>query len=877
MAAGKKQTPVMRQYEEAKAEFPDAILFFRLGDFYEMFHTDAVLVARELGLTLTSRNKNAADEIPMAGVPYHAAAGYVAKLLARGHKVAICEQLADPSKCKGIVPRKVVRVVTPSLTTDESQLDARRNNHLVAIDAGVDAGGLPRGPFGVATLDLSTGELAAGELPAATLLLAQIARADPSELLLAEASAAALGALVAGVAPRAAVRTDAALEAAEVRAVLDRAPETPLAAEAELQHGEPALRAAARALRFAERHLPGTRLPVRRVRSLDAESAMHIDDTAQRHLELVRGADGGPEGALLGAIDFSVTAGGARLLRRRLLAPLCDVGAIRRRLDAVELLVAHARAREELRRALGRVGDLERLAVRAALGEASPRDLGGLRDSLGAVPDVRAAVATIPEPGAVALLEAGELDDPRARALAELLLCALVPTPPPRASDGDIVCTGYAPELDTLRRLRQDGEKLMSELEARLRAEAGIATLKVRFTRVFGWYIEVTKTHLGKVPPGWRRKQTVAGAERYGCAELDELAESLGTAEERCAELEARLFRELVAAAAAASEPALRLGATIARLDVAAALAELAHRHDYARPEVDDGPRLELGGARHPVVERSVPFGAFVPNDTALDLEGERLLLVTGPNMAGKSTLMRQVALCCVLAQMGSFVPARSARVGIVDRLLSRVGASDNLAAGESTFMVEMRETTAILRDATPRSLVILDEIGRGTSTFDGLAIAWAVTEYLDEVVRCRALFATHYHELTDIARERPQIANYSVSAREHAGGIVFLHRLARGAASKSYGVAVAKLAGLPDVVVRRARAILAELERGGRAPAHATTAVAGGDRQLDLFASAGERAEREVCAELRAIDPEHTTPLEALALLARLRSALGS
>ena len=867
----KKVTPVMRQYEDAKAVHPDAILFFRLGDFYEMFHEDAVVASRALNLTLTSRNKGAMDEVPMAGVPYHAAHGYIAKLLALGHKVALCEQMADPSKVKGIVPRQVVRVVTPGLVTDGDQLDARANHYLCAVDA--DAA---TGPFGLALLDLSTGELSAAALTDPATVVAELSRADPREVLFS-AGLAELRAVAAVAAPHAALRDDAPLADAEVDGAIDGAVETPIARDARSVHPVVALRAAARAIRFAHGCTPGAKLPVRRIVRHDLAGALHIDETAQRHLELVRSADGTRRGSLIDVVDTTVTPAGARFLRQRILAPLVDVAAIRRRLDEIELFVAHPRVRTELRAALGPVGDLERLAVRTLLHEATPRDLGGVRDGLAAAPAAASAVRSIPDPSAPEIL-GGDVD--LVPELASLLGAALVDRPPPHARDGGVIRDGFDPELDELRRVRQGGTELIVALESELRAETGIASLRVRFTRVFGWYIEVTRSQVAKVPASWRRKQTVAGGERYTTPALDELADKIDSAEEKSLEREARLFEDLSAEVARSADRLRKLARTLAGWDVAAALADVAHRHDYARPDVDTGEAIDIQEGRHPVVERLAAAGRFVPNDTRLDLDGERLFLVTGPNMAGKSTLMRQVALIVILAQAGSYVPARSARVGIVDRVLSRVGASDNLSRGESTFMVEMRETAAILRSATRRSLVILDEIGRGTSTYDGLAIAWAVAEHLYDAVGCRALFATHYHELTELAKRGPGIANYSVAAREHGDDVVFLHRLTHGPASRSYGVAVARLAGIPEGVLARAKAMLTSLESGsalgggrpgGRGPSPGTA-------QLDLFAPAdaeGARESAEVLGTLRALDVDRLTPLDALQLIAKLKGIL--
>jgi DNA mismatch repair protein MutS len=870
--AKKPLSPVMRQYHAAKTAYPDAILFFRMGDFYEMFNDDAIVASRALDLTLTSRNKSSADEVPMAGVPHHAAAGYITRLLALGHKVAICEQMADPAKTRGIVPRSVVRVLTPGLLTDGDQLDGRANHFLCSIDAN------GAGPIGLARLDLSTGELSAARVDDPVALLAELCRLEPREVLLAD-GAAAVADVAKRAAPRAAVRSDAAIDDDEASRVLAEVLGEAGARDAQSSIDAIALSAAARVLRFAQQCNPGVALPVRRMTVWDPGGALQIDDVAQLHLALVRAADGGYAGSLLSVIDETCTPPGARMLRRWLLAPLCDVAAIRRRLDAVEVFVKQPLVRAPLRDKLARVGDLERLAVRTALGEATPKDLGALRDGLSAAPAVVAAAAGIPD-GADRDALGVERDPPDVVAdLAGLLTRALVDRPPPLAREGGIFRAGYDPSLDETRRLREQGAELVLALEAKLRESSAIPTLKIRFTRVFGWYIEVTRTHASRVPDSFRRKQTVAGGERYTNDELDDLQDRIAHAEERYAEREGELYTALVREAGRESDRVRRLSARLAEWDVFSALAETAHRRDYVRPEIDDGTAIDIEDGRHPVVEELAASGRFVPNDAALDIDGERLWLLTGPNMAGKSTLMRQVALIVLLAQMGSYVPATRARIGLVDRVLSRVGASDNVARGESTFMVEMRETSNILRRATRRSLVLLDEIGRGTSTYDGLAIAWAVAEHLHDAVGCRAMFATHYHELTELSQTHPHAANYSVSARELGDDIVFLHKLTKGAASRSYGIAVARLAGLPELVLARAKAILGSLEGGGPLPSGGRATVRArsksGAVQLDLFGAARAEPEAPNAALelLGAVDVDRLTPLEALSLVAKLQT----
>ena len=894
-----RATPVMQQFAAAKNAHPDSILFFRMGDFYEMFEDDAVLCSKLLDLTLTSRNKGKTDEIPMAGVPHHAAKSYVSRLLAMGHKVAICEQMADPSTVKGIVPREVVRVLTPALVTEQEHLDAGQNNWLAAIDIAL-------GGVGVALLDLSTGEFMAAQLSDVDTAISELARMSPREVLVGSNDLAveaavrsvqsldlfgrASGSGGSGSVTDAPVRQDSPLSEDDVAATLGK-----LVRDADAL-GPGAQRAAARALRFARICNPRTELPIPRIAEWEPTSQLNLDETTQVHLELVRSMAGDRKASLLGIIDLTSTAPGARLLRRRLLAPLMDVERIRRRHQGVAVFVERASLRERLRTCLGKMADLERLATRAVLGDATPRDLGAIRDGLRIAResvDILGEIESSAERELVGITEPPDTLDE----LADTLGRALVERPPAQAKEGGIFLEGFDSQLDELDGLRKHGSERITALESELREAQSIPNLRIRYTRVFGWYVEVSRSHKGVVPEDWRRKQTVAAGERYTMAALDDLAHQIESAQERHRERELELLRELCAVVADAGERIRELARRVARWDVSAALAEVAHRHDYVQPVVEASGELVVMGGRHPVVEQLAAQGRFVPNDVTLSCEGVRLHLVTGPNMAGKSTLLRQVALIAILAQMGSFVPAERATLGVVDRVLSRVGASDNVARGESTFMVEMRETASILRHATRRSLVILDEIGRGTSTFDGLAIAWAVAEYLDDAIGCRALFATHYHELTQLAAKSKHVANFSVSARELDDEIVFLHRVVPGAASRSYGVQVARLAGLPEPVLARARLLLEVLEAGqGKTPAPPSVVaapdlpgiepgIASGQGpwnkpgQLAMFADAPPEPFSEDAAEalqlLRACDVDNTTPLQALRLLVRLKKKL--
>jgi len=890
----------MRQFLAAKAAYPDAILFFRLGDFYELFFDDAVVAAKICDLTLTSRNKQAEQPIPMCGAPYHAASGYIQKLLDAGYKVAICEQMADPATVKGIVPREVVRVATPALAYDDAGLDSKKNLFLMGVEP---HGELER--VGIAVLDFSTGELSACEADTIEAAISEIVRLDPREVLFGVGvGAAELGATIRAAVPRAALREEAvALELEHAVSVLDSVLGPGQARKA--CTSDLALRAAARCVGLAKVCEPGRKLPIARLVEYTLGDTLVLDDATQRHLELVRTMDGETRGSLLEQIDATKTSPGARLLRRRLLAPRTNVAEIRRRLDGVELFVTQPGLRADIRTRLSRMADIERLAVKLAVDRVGPRELSQLRASLAELPAIDAALAACPDPTTRDALEipaeaparkdgkskkAPFLD--RCEDLHETLARALVEDPPVRASEGGVFRDGFDAELDEARTLAKDGQRLIVDLEARLREQSQIPSLKLRYTRVFGWYVEVTKSHLAKAPKTWRRKQTIATGERFTCDELDTLADKLAHAEERREEREVELWSSLVRELAAHSERLRAVSGRIAALDVASSLAEVAHRDDYVRPEVDDSLELDLEDARHPVVERLAAAGRFVPNDVMLDAgldappDRSRLWIVTGPNMAGKSTFMRQVALAVILAHMGSFIPAKRARIGIVDRVLTRVGASDNLARGESTFMVEMKETANIVRRATRRSIVVLDEIGRGTSTYDGLSIAWAVAEHLHDVVGCRALFATHYHELTELAASAARADNYSVSAREHGGTIVFFHKVQRGAASRSYGVACARLAGLPEPVLARAKAILDDLERSSSLPTGKTSRATRGRRdagQLGLFGGPGGSAGEAPASTpspaldmLRALDVERITPIEALTTLAKLKGLAG-
>jgi DNA mismatch repair protein MutS len=845
------ETPLMRQYLDVKDKYPDAIVFFRLGDFYEMFFEDALTAARGLDLTLTTRDKGRDDAVPMCGVPHHAARGYVARLLELGHKVVICEQVEDPRLAKGIVKREVVRVITPGIVLDEDVLDAKAARYLGGITLGEG------GRRGLAYLDVSTGEFRATELASDSALVAELARVDARELLAPEDALPEIRAAF----PRAAWSEPPAADDTILASALGEVPR---------ELGPLGRLAAAQVVAYARATQPGGSLPICRLLVYRPEDTLVLDETSKANLELVETLmEKRKDGSLLGVLDETETAPGGRLLRRWLLFPLTDVARIRRRQDAVAFLVERATLRAELRARLGEIHDLERLAGRVKLSAATPRDLVALRRSLERLPDLAALLA-----GAFAR----ELDRPELLVLddGELALLGrvaadiartLVDEAPPAGQPG-MVRDGCHAEIDELRRLASGGKDAILDIEARERERTGIASLKVRYNRVFGYYLEVTRSHLKNVPADYVRKQTLANAERYVTPDLAELEARVLGAEDKLGALEAEVFEALRRRVAEDAKAILAAGEKVATLDVCAALAEVAHLGSYVRPLVDDSEVLEIEDGRHPVVERLAAAGGFVPNDCRLDPASRQLMLITGPNMAGKSTFLRQAAHIALLAQMGSFVPARRARLGIVDRIFTRVGAADNLARGESTFMVEMRETSSILGHATRRSLIVLDEIGRGTSTYDGVSIAWAVAEYLHDAVGAKTLFATHYHELTQLAASRPRIVNVSMAVSEARGEVVFLRKVVAGAASRSYGIEVARLAGLPRSVVARARQILADLER----PASTGAPPA----QLSLLDATPSADPVPLVAALAEVDPERTTPLQALQILARLKGLAG-
>ena len=870
--AGESGSPMIAQYRELKAAHPDTFLFFRMGDFYELFFEDAVRAAPLLDIALTRRGRHEGREVPMCGVPAHNAEPYIAKLIRRGHKVAICEQVEDPAEArkrpgKPLLRRAVVRIVTPGTLTEDGLLEARRHNHLLALARS-------RAGWGAAWVDISTGEFATQTLEA-TGLGELLARLEPGEILLPERL---LGGQVAdpALAERRARLTalrDAAFELAAAGRRL--AGFFGVAEPAALGPLEPLEIAAAGALLdYLELTQKGALPRLARPRRVLPASLLQIDPATRRNLELVESLAGTPEGGLLATIDRTRTSAGARLLAARLAAPLAEVGAIRARLDRVEAMVEDPALREDVRAGLQRCPDLERALGRLSLGRGGPRDLLAVARALAVAERLRAPLKA-GGPAAAGL--AAEL--PELAALRARLEATLVDEPPLLARDGGFVRSGADPLLDEQRGLRDEARRHLAALEARYREATGIGSLKIRHNQVLGWFVEVGQSQLGRVPAGFTLRQSMAGAGRFGTAELAELAERIAHAAERALERELALFALLRAAVLEAAEDLARTAQTLAEIDLSAALGELAAECRWTRPVVDDVPRIRIRGGRHPVVEAALAAEQkpFVANDLELGPE-DRLWLLTGPNMAGKSTFLRQCAIIVLLAQMGSFVPAEAAEIGVVDRLFSRVGAADDLARGRSTFMVEMVETATILSRAGPRSFVILDEIGRGTATFDGLSLAWAVLEHLHDSCRCLGLFATHFHELTALAARLPALSTHTVKVKEWQGEVVFLHEVGQGVADRSYGIHVAKLAGLPASVTRRAEEVLRRLEEGEPGSAAARLAD-----DLPLFAAAAARiaavSPPPAAAEpspveraLAEVVPDELTPKAALELVYRLK-----
>jgi DNA mismatch repair protein MutS len=893
-------TPLMRQYAAVKKEHPTALLFFRLGDFYELFFDDAIVAAKELQITLTSRNKEKGIAVPMCGVPYHAAEGYIGKLIRKGFKVAICEQMEAPSQAKKLVRREVTRVMTPGTAADSS-LGSDENNFLAALATVTDRTGELR--VGFAALDLSTGEFRATEFSgegAMRRVQEELEQLRPKELLYGSAaplfeSRSGGGSLVRmGESP---LPTRPVL-ASSPRVAAGACTETPLddwifapdhalpllenhfgvlSLEGFGLAGRTAAASAAGAILYYVRSTQrGSLDHVDRIGWYERQSCLVLDAVTVRNLELTEplfaGTDAGV--TLLRSMDAAVTPMGKRLLRAWMLRPSLDLGEIHARLDAVEAGVKSTVAREELRRALDGVLDLERLLSRVTLETANPRDVLALAASLGKIPAIKAALDRVAAERLRTLHSSlDDLGDVRER-----IEKTIVPEPPLSFADGGVIAPGVERDLDELRELSRNSKQVLAQIEQRERGRTGISSLKVKFNSIFGYYIEISKPNLHLAPQDYERKQTLVGAERFTTPELKEYEGKILDAQEKFVEIERRLFTELRTAIAGEAKRIRQAALALAEVDLLGALAHIAALRNYCRPafvESADGSEIEIVEGRHPVIEQQEMAGGserFVPNDLYLNGTTHNIMLLTGPNMGGKSTYLRQTALIVILAQMGSFVPARSARLTVVDRVFTRIGASDNLARGRSTFMVEMTETAAILHTATARSLILLDEVGRGTSTYDGLAIAWAAVEYLHARVRAKTLFATHYFELTELAEQLSGVKNYHVSVKETGGGIAFLRRVEPGAADRSYGIEVAKLAGLPNEVILRAREVLAEHEFAEQqATAHLSPGANPPPTQLTIFTPLSQ----PVLEKLREVDLNRITPLEALNLLAELKKEI--
>jgi DNA mismatch repair protein MutS len=858
---------MMRQYLDAKRQCPGSIVLFRMGDFYELFFEDAELVARVLGLALTSREKGP-DAVPMAGFPHHSLDGHLRKLVQAGYRVAICDQVQDPREAKGLVQREVTRIVTPGTLTDDALLEPRANNFLAAV-------AFDQSRCGLAWVDVSTGDFQLCDLDAAQLR-DELGRLEPAECLaaddLGDSESAALARGHGGMAVTR--RPPWSFHPAQARESLLRQFGVSTLDGFGIAENSLAVGAAGAIVDYLRETQRTTLDHITRLVPFRQAAGLVIDEVTRRSLELVRTMrGGGREATLLGVLDQTATPMGARLLAAWISNPLGDLAELNARLDAVdELRISHL-LRQDLAGLLGECYDLERLTARVATRRASPRDLGMLARTLAVVPRLKAKL-TARKAELLSRIEA-ELD--LCPELRQLLDSALVEEPPIVLREGGIIRPGYHAELDELREINRGGKEWMAQFQAAEIERAGIPSLKVGFNQVFGYYIEITNTHAHKIPVNYIRKQTLKNAERYITPELKEYEDKVLRAEERSVDIEYELFLALREQAAAHTARLQQTARAMASLDVLASLAAVAARRNYCRPTLVDEPVLDIRDGRHPVIESLLASGQFVPNDVVMGPDAGRVMVVTGPNMAGKSTYIRQAALTLVMAQIGSFVPARAARIGVADRVFARVGASDELARGQSTFMVEMVETAAILHGATERSLVILDEIGRGTSTYDGVSLAWAVAEHLHDANRSRVLFATHYHELAELARSLDGVRNLNVAVREWQDEIIFLHKIIEGPADKSYGIHVARLAGVPRGVIERAKTILAELEaqhldaENQSRLTHPTRRRRSSFIQRGLFAGPHDH----IVDAMRRIDLDKLTPEDALAKLRGIQAEL--
>lgn len=860
-------TPMLKQYRQLKALYPDAILLFRLGDFYEMFDEDAKIASRELELVLTSRRFSKTVKLPMCGIPYHQLTTYIGKLIEKGYKIAIAEQMEQPGKGKRLVRREIVRVITPGTVVEEGLLPDKEENFLAAILRG-DEG------YGLAFMELSTGDFSATQIEGGNpleTLLEELERLRPSEYVLPPNLAsdeAFVSRLLNIRKARISPHTEEAFSPPSAQEILF----SHLASiPQELKVLPLALRAAGALLCYLKENQLSDLEHIRVIRVYSLSTYMNLDPVTCRNLELLRTLrEGETKGSLFWVLDHTCTAMGARLLKRWITKPLLDPEAIRARLDAVENLAQDHLLRSDLRALLDGLYDVERLVGRIGFGSANARDLVGLRRSLERIPPIKEALSRTQAP---LLQQLNHALDPL-QDVTHLIRNALVDNPPVLVREGGLIRPGYSRELDSLRREVASGKAWLAEYEAKERERTGIKNLRIRYNEVFGFFIEVTRSYLHLVPPHYERKATISGAERFITPELKAKESEILAAQDKAKELEYELFIKLRREVASRIDRLQQAGRILAQLDVLCSLAEAAARYGYTKPTVDESVIISIKEGRHPVVERMMPEGElFVPNDVSLGGDGERLLIITGPNMSGKSVYVRQVALITLMAQVGSFVPAREARIGLVDRIFTRIGATDEIAKGRSTFLVEMGETAHILHNATPRSLIILDEVGRGTSTYDGMSIAWAVAEYIHNRIKARTLFATHYHELTELEEYLEGVKNYSLAVAEEGGKIIFLRRVVQGGAGKSYGIQVARLAGLPEEVTERAREILEKAEKG-YAPQPLTFREIAPEPDSFLL-PADDKAVWDVVREIFRVDIANMTPIQALVLLNELQRKL--
>lgn len=806
-------TRMMQQYHDAKAQHPGMLVLFRNGEFYEVFEDDAILANRILGLTLTKRD----GAIPMAGVPVVKLEHYLGLILRAGHRVAVCEQMEEPDPKKKIIHREVNRIVTPGTVTDDGLLDPRAPNHLVAVVPGKGT------VFGLAWIDLSTGAFSAADVPIHRLA-DELARLNAAEVIFSESAAALVAQAAGDYLPKSrTARADWTFDPADSRAALKSHFQVGTLSGFGFDDAQPCVTAAGALVGYLQETLKASLAHIRRLKPHASDTFLTLDEVTRRSLELIRTLrDGQRDGSLLSVLDRTVTPLGARLLHDSVLAPLTDLAAITARLDAVEELLNDHKLRGELRTLLEACADLQRLTTRVSTARANPKDLAAIVRTLRRLPDVKAKLFGRKS----ALLQDLERRLELCPDIRELLDRALTDDPPYVAKDGGVIRPGYSAELDELRTLTNEGKNWIARYQAQEITRTGIASLKVGFNQVAGYYIEVTHANASKIPGDYVRKGTLKNAERYITPVLKEYEEKVLSDEDKSQALELQLFLQLRDQVAAQTARLLNAGDVLATADFLAALAELAATRNYTRPVLVEEPVLDIKDGRHPVLDQILPPGTFVPNDLTFSDEAGSFWLITGPNMSGKSTFIRQAALLTLMAHVGSFIPAKSATIGITDRIFTRVGASDELNRGQSTFMVEMTEAANILNNATPRSLVILDEIGRGTSTYDGVSLAWAITEYLHDAIGCRALFATHYHELAQLAATLPKLRNYNVQVQELDNEVIFLHRIGPGNADKSYGIHVARLAGLPEAVLKRAEAVLTTLESHHELPTPAREAV---------------------------------------------------